>query len=55
MRLLDANTGNLSGLKYKLVCHFKLVADMVREFMYDMVRSAFLKRDLVGFGVDRYW
>ena len=27
--LLDVDTGRLSGLKYKLICHFKLVADMV--------------------------
>ena len=42
-----------------LVCHFKLVADMVetgiREFMYDTDGTTFLKRGLVGFGVDRYW
>ena len=39
MRLLDVNTERLSGLNYDLVCHFKLVADMVRggirEFVYD--------------------
>ena len=39
-RLTDVNIGRLSGLKYKLVCHFKLVA--------------FLKRELVGFSVVRY-
>jgi hypothetical protein len=47
-----------SGLKYKLVCHFKLVADIiggdVREFVYGVDGSAFLKRKLVGFGVDWY-
>ena len=34
------NTGRLSGLKYKLVCHFKLAVVIVeggiREFMYDV-------------------
>ena len=48
----------ISGLKYKLVCCFKLVADMirddVREFVYDADGPAFQKRKLVGFGVDRY-
>ena len=29
VRFTDVNTGRLSGLKYKLVCHFKLVVDMV--------------------------
>ena len=48
-----------SELKYKLVCSFKLAVDMVRggirEFVYDADRSTFLKSDLMGFGVDRYW
>ena len=29
MRLPDVDTMRLSGLKYKLIGHFKLVADMV--------------------------
>jgi hypothetical protein len=45
-------------LKYKLVYCFKLVLDMVedgvREFVYDMEGPAFLKRELMGFGVDGY-
>ena len=54
---MDVNTRRLSGLKYK--CHFKLVADIVTgriwEFVYDMDGPAFLKRELVGFDVDRHW
>ena len=45
-------------MKYKLVCNFKLVADMVRggvrEFVYDADRSAFLETELMGFDVDGY-
>ena len=41
MRLLDVNTRRLSGLKYELVCHFKLAGDMVeagvREFVNGVV------------------
>ena len=37
-------------------CSFKLAADMVRggikEFVYDADRSAFLKVELMGFGVN---
>ena len=29
VRLQDVDTRRLSGLKYKLICHFKLVANMV--------------------------
>jgi hypothetical protein len=29
VRLMDVNTGRLSGMKYKLVCCFKLAVDMV--------------------------
>ena len=40
VRLLDVDTGRLLGLKYKLVCCFKLAADMVgggiREFVNDL-------------------
>ena len=32
--LVDVYAGRLSGLKEKLVYIFKLVADMVREFVY---------------------
>ena len=31
VRLMDFNIGRLSGLKYKLVCCFKLMADMLKE------------------------
>ena len=41
-RLPDVATRRLSGLKYKLICHFKLAVDMVgggiREFVNDMDR-----------------
>ena len=47
----------MPGLKDKLACCFKLMVDMVtggiREFVYDMDGTAFLKKKLVGFGVDR--
>jgi hypothetical protein len=39
VRLTDFNTGRLSRFNYKLICHFKLAADMirggVREFVYE--------------------
>ena len=54
VRLVDIYVGRLSGLKYKLVCCFELVPDMFREFVNDMDGLAFLKRELVGFGVDRH-
>ena len=48
VRLTDVNTGRISGLTYKLVCCFKLAADLVRggirKFLYDADRLAFLKR-----------
>ena len=54
MRLTNVNSGRLSGLKCKLVCHFKLAADMVeddiRQFVYSADGSAFLKRQLMGLG-----
>ena len=34
-RLPDVDTGRLSGLNYKLVCHFELAQDLVREFVND--------------------
>ena len=30
MRLSNVDTGRMTGLKYKLICHFKLAVDMVR-------------------------
>jgi hypothetical protein len=46
-------------LKDNFVCDIKLVVDMIaggiREFMYDADGPAFLKRELVGFGMDKYW
>jgi hypothetical protein len=40
VRLLDVDTGRLLGLKYKLICHFKLAEDRVesdiQEFVNDM-------------------
>jgi hypothetical protein len=38
MRLMDANTEKLFGLKYKLVCRFKLRrtwSGVNQEFVYD--------------------
>ena len=52
MRLSNVDTGRLTGLKYKLICRFKLVVDMARN---DTGGPAFLKRELMGLGVDRYW
>ena len=44
-------------LKYKL-CRFKLAMDMVeggiREFVNDTDGPAFLKRELLGLGMDGY-
>ena len=57
MRLSDVDTGRLLGLKYKLICHFKLVADMVRVAFgssNDTDGPAFQKRELVGLGVNGY-
>ena len=59
MRLPDVDNRRLSGLKYKLICRLKLVADMVgggiREFVSDTDRPALLERELMGLGVDGYW
>ena len=45
---MDVNTGRLSGFKYELICHFRLVVDMIgggiREFVYDTDGPAFLKK-----------
>ena len=58
VRLLDVDTGQLSGLKYKLICHLKLAPDMVRDgirkFVNDKDRPIFLERKLMGLGVDGY-
>ena len=45
MRLLGVDTGRL---KYKLTCHFKLVADTVRKFLNDTDGPAFLEKELIG-------
>ena len=49
----------MSGLEDKLVCSFKLAADVVwggvRQFVYDTNRPAFLERDLVGLCVNDNW
>ena len=43
MRLSNVDTRSMSGLKYKLICHFKLAADLVRgcilEFVNDTDRA----------------
>ena len=48
-KLPDVNIGNLLGLKYELVCCFKLAADMVmgglKEFVNDADGPAFLKEN----------
>ena len=53
---MNIDTGRLSELKYKLICCFKLVADMVQggiwEFVNDTDGSEFLERELMGLGVD---
>ena len=55
-RLMDVETRGVSGLEDKLVCSFKLAADVVRgevcQFMYDANRPAFLEGDLVGLCVN---
>ena len=57
-RLSNIDTGRLSGLKYKLICRFKLATDMVRggiqKFVNDTDKPAFLKREVMGLGVDGY-
>jgi hypothetical protein len=55
VRLLDVDTGRLSGLKHKLIRHSKFMADMVRvgigEFVNDTDGPAFLERELIGLGM----
>ena len=57
--LTDVETRGVSGLEDKLLCSFKLVADVVwsgvRYFVYDTNRPAFLERDLVVLSVDSNW
>ena len=47
-----------SRMKYEFVCHFELVADMirdgVREVLNDKDQPAFLEKKLIEFGVDEY-
>ena len=55
LNIWEALSGILSPL---LVCHFKLTnmtGGGIREFVCDADVPACLKRELVGFGVDRYW
>ena len=58
MRLLNVDTGRLSGLKYKLISCFRLAADMVgggiSQSVNDTDGPAFLERELMGLGVDGY-
>ena len=51
---MDVYAEKLSRLKDKLICSFKLVADMIRELVYDVDGLTFLKRDPMGFGENRY-
>ena len=55
---MDINSETLSGLKFNLVCCFKLTVEMVgngvRESVYGADRPSILKRELVGFGMDGY-
>ena len=39
-KLLDVDTGRLSGLKYELIQHLKLVVDMVRGDIREFVNDA---------------
>ena len=68
MKLLDVDTGRLSGLKYKLICHLKLVVDMlrgsIREFMsgkeadrigYEWVPEGQNSRPYRWTGAHLYW
>ena len=52
MRLLDV-TGRLSVLKYKLICHLKLAADLVEEFVNDTDEPAFQERELMGLYINK--
>ena len=52
---MDVEIGVVSGLEDKLICRFKLAADVVwggiRYFVYDTNRPAFLE----GLSVDSNW
>ena len=56
MRLSNVDIGRLSGLKYKLICSFKLAVDLVGGGIWDFVNDkdgpSFLERELMGLGVD---
>ena len=58
MRLSNIDTGELAGFQNKLISHFKLAADMVKggiwKFVNDTDGPVFLKRELMGLGVDGY-
>ena len=49
----------MPGLEDKLICSFKLAADVVWggiwHFVYDTDRAAFLERDVVGLSMDGNW
>ena len=55
---MDVYAGRLSGLVDKLVCSYKLAADMigsgVQEFVNYMDRAKFLKTKLVECDVNKY-
>ena len=56
--LVDSHAGRLFGLEDRLLCSFKLAADMsrsaIREFVNYANGPAFLDKKLTRFGVDRY-
>ena len=56
--LSTVDTRRLTGLKYKLICRFKLAVDMVGvasgSFLNNMNGPAFLERQLMGIHMDGY-
>ena len=42
MRLSNVDTGRMTGLKYKLICHFKLAVDMIRGGISSLRPQIFL-------------
>ena len=58
VRLPHVDMGRLSGLKYKLICCFKLEAYMVWDRIKVLVNytdgPAFFERELMGLVVDGY-
>ena len=54
MRLSHVDAGRLLGLKYKLICNFKLAVDLVgggnQEFVNDTEGPEFLENVLMGTG-----